>query len=575
MKAIFSKKNINKKKKLKKGFLEIEWNEIRKILLVGREREVFIKLKVFREEFGNYYDTYIYSFLDGYRITLLKAKIDNEEIPLQINEHSFIFNFRKLYNGDSIKLYLKYREKKSKQKKIYRSECISLPDFLIGAKVNFTLYIPKFYDIYNWKKKNVFKIKECENKNDINEINENKNDKIDNNQIENIENKIEINNIKNKNNINIKNNENNIDKVNENKENLNINNNQNKDNEFINQNNSNNQLIDNKNNINEKIINNKNQTKSNYKNIRKLNNKKDNIENLNENNYIFTWNGEIDNGRIIEDYIYMNMKTTKWKISFKQNFKTQKSKKAIRELIITMPKYFKGGNNNIIEYNIKTDLSNKIDDNFIKESEKNIQLKYNNLSNGNGFYLIESIIENSSVKNYTCENFNMFLIKVSDKEKEIFTPLIKQILKEDKTNNLDYIKIGYWVKKNINYDKHIPIIKKNPIETFKSKKGTCNDLTNLYNCLLKIIGIKAIFVSGYVIEENKYDNNGGNDFDYHCWSLAEINNKFIPLDVNFQYFNGKIPNTHLFGCFGNSNIDIKCTEKIILDKIEENIINIE
>ena len=67
MKSIFSKKNINKKQKLKKGFLEIEWDEIRKILLEGREREVFIKLKVFREEFGNYYDTYIYSFLDGYR----------------------------------------------------------------------------------------------------------------------------------------------------------------------------------------------------------------------------------------------------------------------------------------------------------------------------------------------------------------------------------------------------------------------------------------------------------------------------------------------------------------------------
>jgi transglutaminase-like putative cysteine protease len=166
----------------------------------------------------------------------------------------------------------------------------------------------------------------------------------------------------------------------------------------------------------------------------------------------------------------------------------------------------------------------------------------------------------------------MFLIKVSDKEKEIFTPLIKQILKEDKSNNLDYIKIGNWIKKNISYDKHIPIIKKNPIDTFKSKKGTCNDLTNLYNCLLKIIGIKTIFVSGYVIEENKYDNNGGNDFDYHCWSVAEINNKFIPLDVNFQYYNGKIPNTHLFGCFGNSNIDIKCTEKIILEKIEEKII---
>jgi hypothetical protein len=29
-------------------------------------------------------------------------------------------------------------------------------------------------------------------------------------------------------------------------------------------------------------------------------------------------------------------------------------------------------------------------------------------------------------------------------------------------------------------------------------------------------GINLLFISA---EENKYDNNGGNDFDYHCWSL--------------------------------------------------------
>ena len=64
----------------------------------------------------------------------------------------------------------------------------------------------------------------------------------------------------------------------------------------------------------------------------------------------------------------------------------------------------------------------------------------------------------------------MFLIKVSDKEKEIFTPLIKQILKEDKSNNLDYIKIGNWIKKNISYDKHIPIIKKIQLIHLNQKK---------------------------------------------------------------------------------------------------------
>ena len=109
---MMNKKNIKNKQKIKKGLLEREWKEKRRILLDGREREVWITLKVFREEFGNYYDTYIYSFLEGYKITLLKAKIDNEDINLEINQHCFTFNFRKLYTGDSIQFYLKFKEKK-------------------------------------------------------------------------------------------------------------------------------------------------------------------------------------------------------------------------------------------------------------------------------------------------------------------------------------------------------------------------------------------------------------------------------------------------------------------------------
>ena len=566
---MMNKKNIKNKQKIKKGLLETEWKEKRRILLDGREREVWITLKVFREEFGNYYDTYIYSFLEGYKITLLKAKIDNEDINLEINQHCFTFNFRKLYNGDSIQLYLKFKEKKSKFNKICRSECISLPDFLIGCNVNFFLFIPKVYDILYWKKGFIFE--KLDNNN--NDINGNKNiNKISDKEIKSDnaiekENKVEFE----------RKNENNNEKDNKSDNNINENSEkENKNEKHIND------------NINEKELkNNKENNKDLEKSLKKKISKKERLQKEKEEkeklekeklekekkeNIIYNWKGIIDNGKIIEDYIYLNIKTSKWVISFKQNFKNSKINKPIKELIITIPKYFIGGNNNIISYNLRTNFSETIDGNNIKETEKNYILTYNNLKSGEGYYSVETLLINSPEKNYTCENFNKFLIKVSDKEKEIFIPLINEILKEDKSNNLNYIKLGNWVKKNIKYDKHIPIVKKNPIETYKSKKGTCNDLTNLYNCLLKLIGIKAIFVSGFVIEENKFDDNGGNDFDYHCWTLAEINNQFIPLDVNFQYFNGKIPSTHLFGCFGNSSIDMKCTDKISLDKIQEKII---
>ena len=482
-----NKKNIKNKQKIKKGLLETEWKEKRRILLDGREREVWITLKVFREEFGNYYDTYIYSFLEGYKITLLKAKIDNEDINLEINQHCFTFNFRKLYNGDSIQLYLKFKEKKSKFNKICRSECISLPDFLIGCNVNFFLFIPKVYDILYWKKGFIFE--KLDNNN--NDINGNKNiNKISDKEIKSDnaiekENKVEFE----------RKNENNNEKDNKSDNNINENSEkENKNEKHINDNINEKELKNNKeNNIDlEKSLKKKISKKERLQKEKEEKEKieKEKLEKEKKENIIYNWKEIIDNGKIIEDYIYLNIKTSKWVISFKQNFKNSKINKPIKELIITIPKYFIGGNNNIISYNLRTNFSETIDGNNIKETEKNYILTYNNLKSGEGYYSVETLLINSPEKNYNCENFNKFLIKVSDKEKEIFIPLINEILKEDKSNNLNYIKLGNWVKKNIKYDKHIPIVKKNPIETYKSKKGTCNDLTNLYNCLLKLIGIK-------------------------------------------------------------------------------------
>ena len=136
--------------------------------------------------------------------------------------------------------------------------------------------------------------------------------------------------------------------------------------------------------------------------------------------------------------------------------------------------------------------------------------------------------------------------------------LAKNILAEDSSSSPDYIKLGEWLYKNIKYNASriydvpsgLNATENNRqylSQIILKKEGKCHDFTKIYNALLASIGIKAVYLSGYVFYEYDYDAPNHILEGGHAWTLAKINNKWIPLDATWNYFEGVFPQNHLFG----------------------------
>ena len=76
------------------------------------------------------------------------------------------------------------------------------------------------------------------------------------------------------------------------------------------------------------------------------------------------------------------------------------------------------------------------------------------------------------------------------------------------------------------------------------KKGDCKQYTILFNALLYSLGYKCIYLSGFVIQDKDYFDEG----DAHAWSLVKIKDKWLPFDAASEWgiFSGKLPVGHIF-----------------------------
>lgn len=129
----------------------------------------------------------------------------------------------------------------------------------------------------------------------------------------------------------------------------------------------------------------------------------------------------------------------------------------------------------------------------------------------------------------------------------------KEILINDKSNEPKYIKLGRWVYKNMKYDMKYFGKRMSPEEILNKLKGVCEHYSILYNALLNSIGIKAIYTTGYAYNSKEKLLNNPLD-NYHAWTIAFIDNKWIPLDSTWGIFEGKLPLSHVFDTFIKSEV---------------------
>jgi hypothetical protein len=269
------------------------------------------------------------------------------------------------------------------------------------------------------------------------------------------------------------------------------------------------------------------------------------IKDLQDNIYLY--DGIVPKEGITEIF-KCSIKKAKWKGKIIQNFYI---KRDFFPLIVYSYKFFQFGNNKILIYDINT---NNIDNEIIIEEDQFLKFYFD--SNClEGSYKIKTIFENNIEKKYIVNNIENKIKKFkSVEEYKFFKELSQKIIEKDKSNLPNYIKLGKWVNLFLKFNSSLQNKKMTLEEIIKKKEGVGKHYTILYNTLLNSIGISSIYINGLshncenqIIEiENKFIN--------HAWTLAKINNQWIPLDCTWGFFEGKLPVSHIFLNYFEYNI---------------------
>ena len=283
-------------------------------------------------------------------------------------------------------------------------------------------------------------------------------------------------------------------------------------------------------------------------NMFKLYDKK--IDDLDKNFNIYYWNGIVPE-KGLSNFIKLSYKNAKWKIEFNEKINC---KNKIKNTTIIYPKFFFGGNNQNVEYEISTNLSDKIDNKNIIEKNNKFYFIFKN-TNLNQVYINLKITFTNNINNFWYYHLNEKTIPkfFDDKYYFYFNQFALNIIKKDKSNDPNYIKIGKWIHNNINYNENYSKKNLNPLEILAFREGICDHFVLLYITLLNSIDIKCIRIGGYACSENKKIKNLNINENGHSWVLANINNNWIPLDATWGIYGNKFPVSHIFEFFINGS----------------------
>ena len=284
------------------------------------------------------------------------------------------------------------------------------------------------------------------------------------------------------------------------------------------------------------------------------------IRNINNKNDIeYMWGGCVpEEGKMTQ--IMFSKKEATWSFN---NYVKFVSNSNIKDSKYFMPIEFIGGNNEIINIIPTSPQATSF---IIDEDNRQYIAEYVNTRAKEGEFIIKGELRNKCKGEWevdlTDEEVDRRMPEKDIQCKNQLKAIAKRIIEEFDRNNknndfeyLDYMKIGLWVHKNINYDyNYIGRVELSAMDIYNLKKGVCHHFTRLSNALLYALGYKVIYVCGYVCKDSKdFDDSGS-----HAWSLIKLeNNKWYPFDSTWGILTGKLPVGHIFGTFTESKIKVR------------------
>ena len=262
----------------------------------------------------------------------------------------------------------------------------------------------------------------------------------------------------------------------------------------------------------------------------------DNFTKLTPSSYYY--NGDCP-GYTYYDFIRMSPYKVTWKTYNEYNILGTN----IIYLNLTVPDFFKGGNNdNFTEYIIEKSKTNGTETTTYNDTH--YIFTYSNIQETSISLKMNSTFTSNYIDNMTIYYSDDKLLNYST-EKSM--SLVQEIFENDTSSNPEYYIIGKWIYSNLKYNKSLSGKTYTIDEIIEYKTGVCEHFTLLYLALLNSIGIKAVYAHGYSAdEENIYDNPSISTSTGHAWVIAYINNKWIGLDATWGIVEGNLPISHIY-----------------------------
>ena len=261
-----------------------------------------------------------------------------------------------------------------------------------------------------------------------------------------------------------------------------------------------------------------------------------------QNSNIYTWKGKIPNEGIY-DIFFLTLKQAKWKVEVLSEVKGNEK---FSKFDMTIPLYFKDGNNIIEDYKILTNYNKNYVN--ISETKDEIKINFDGISGSIAQAMVKSTIKNDyGNKVWIKLNPNNFLEIDEKLARELYNTIYGIQSNNTKQQPL-YITLAEWVHNYIEYDDTYVGKQLTSLEILKEGKGVCSHYAKLYNDLLRSSGIPSILVFGVSYDKEK------KSFEEHAWNLVYTNGEWISIDPTWGLYSGKLPVSHIFFYFGERNL---------------------
>lgn len=248
----------------------------------------------------------------------------------------------------------------------------------------------------------------------------------------------------------------------------------------------------------------------------------------------YSWKGKVAADGF-SDFFYLTLKRAKWKTEVLTEIV---GRERFSRIDVSIPLYFKNGNNTIEDYHIKTNYDEVFTE--ITENKDSFNINFNKINSSMVQVKVDSIVKNDFDNKVWIKLDHNKYLNIDEKLARELQNYIYKIQSNSTKSEPLHISLARWVNSYIEYDDSFFGKDMDSREILSTARGVCMHYAVLYNDLLRAAGIPSVIVLGlsYNVEREIFEN--------HAWNLVFANGEWVSIDPTWGLYSGRVPISHIF-----------------------------